>query len=92
MTRRAVVPASRKAWLLARAMVGLFPARVSVDVPPLAATAFLVDAVAATSPRAAPVAAAAPSRRGVNDSVIWVIDLFERLERRDQMQRSASTP
>ena len=92
VSRRAVVPASRKAWLLARAMVRVFPARASVDAPPLAATAFLVDAVTATSPRAAHAPLAAPSRRGVNDSVIWVIDLFERLERRDQMQRSASSP
>ena len=92
VNRRAVVPASRKAWLLGRAMVGLFPARTRVDAPPLEATAFLVDAVAATAPRAAEAPLTVPSRRGVNDSVVWVIDLFERLERRDQMQRTASMP
>ena len=92
VNRRAVVPASRKAWLLGRAMVGLFPARTRVDAPPLEATAFLVDAVAATAPRPAETPLKAPSRRGVNDSVVWVIDLFERLERRDQMQRTASMP
>ena len=93
VSRRAVVPASRKAWLLARAMTGLFPSQASPAAPPSAATQFLVDAIAATTLQPetaarAPAAAAAPS--SLNDRVEWVIDLFERLERRDRMQRSAS--
>jgi phytoene synthase len=91
VSRRAVVPASRKAWLLARAMVDLFPAQASLAVPPLAATKFLVDAVAATPPPA-PLPARAPSRNGMKARVVGVIDLFERLERRDQLQASASAP
>jgi len=90
VNRRAVVPASRKAWLLARAVAGLFPAQGNVVAPPLAATQFLVDAVeASTLPCTAP-AQQAPLRRGVSERLGWTIDLFERLERRDQMQRPAS--
>jgi phytoene synthase len=90
VNRRAVVPASRKAWLLARAMAGLFPAQGSLAAPPLAATQFLVDAVGASTLPAGVPAQRAPSRRSVGDRVAWTIDLFERLERRDRMQRSAS--
>ncbi len=90
VSRRAVVPAPRKAWLLMRALVGLFPARAELALPPLAATKFLVDAVAATAPQPLRAAARVPAPRGVNERVVWVIDLFERLERRDQMQGSAS--
>ena len=49
-------------------------------------TRFLVDAVAATPLRDT----AQSRRRPIEDRVVWVIDLFERLERRDQLQRSGS--
>ncbi len=84
MSRRAVVPASRKLRLLLRALLALRPARAGQPAPALAANAFLLDAVIATTPRA-PVA----GRRGASESLVWVIALFERLERRE---RGQSTP
>ena len=49
-------------------------------------TRFLVDAVAATPQREAAKSRARP----IEDRVVWVIDLFARLERRDQLQRTGS--
>jgi len=89
VSRRAVVPPRRKAWLLARALVALAPASPPVAAPPLEAARFLVEAVsAAPAPvraRPCPIAWRKPA-----DRVVWLINLFERLERRDQLQRSAS--
>jgi phytoene synthase len=90
VSRRAVVPASRKAWLLARAMVGLFPAQRGLAVAPMAATKFLVDAVAEAAPQPPRAAVPVPSLRGLDGRVAWVVDLFERLERRDQLLGSVS--
>ncbi len=79
--RRAVVPASRKAWLLLRALVALRPSRAAGTLPPLAANAFLVDAVTTARMSAVP----APARqRSAADRVVWVIELFDRLERQEQ--------
>ena len=52
-------------------------------------TRFLIEAVAATPPRDA-VLAAKIRARPIEDRVVWVIDLFSRLERRDRLQRTAS--
>jgi phytoene synthase len=78
VSRRTVVPASRKALCLARALAwAALPAR-SVGHEAPTRTRFLVDAVGA-----APVPAdAVPS--GLGGRVRWVIELFERLERRDR--------
>jgi phytoene synthase len=74
VARRAVVPASRKARLLGRALVA---AAVNKDScashAPLEATRFLVEAVAS--------AGAAETPPQASDQVIWLIMLFERLER-----------
>ena len=88
VSRRAVVPASRKAWLLLRALLALRPAGSAQAWPVLGANAFLVDAVQASAlptPRA--------GKRGVADRMIWVIELFDRLERQEQRQapRSAAS-
>lgn len=79
--QRATVPPLRKAWLLAgAAWPGLAlrapPDADALHAPPLAATRALVTAAV----RAEPVPA--PLRRGVD----IVLDLFERLERRDRQQ------
>lgn len=82
VSQRAVVTASRKCSVLARRLAFDGPRATGVaHATPLAETQFLIDAVVAhprpSKPRAKPV----------EDRVVWVIDLFTRLERRDQLQR-----
>ena len=61
------------------------PAKNMVASAELDETRFLIEAVAATLVRKhEPKARAKP----IEDRVVWVIDLFARLERRDQLQRS----
>ena len=90
ISQRAVVPASRKLRLLTGAFArsfGVHPAMADHVEP---AARHLVDAVAASSP---PVVAPAKSRgRSAVESMVWVLDLFERLERRDQLLRGGNTP
>ena len=100
--RRAVVPVGRKAWLLGQALLPARPRRPVPIEPALAATRFLVETGVATSvPEAtasgatpvplgvsAPVQSARP-RRGFDDQVAWVVELFERLERRDRQSCSS---
>lgn len=93
MSRRAVVPFGRKLTVLARTL-GSFDAewRPARHLPPIAQldeTRFLIAAVAAMPPRDV-VRPAKTRARPIEDRVVWVIDLFSRLERRDRMQRSAS--
>jgi phytoene synthase len=92
VTQRAVVARSRKAWLLAGAMLKLRPPHAVQAMPCLQATRFLVDAAAASAHAsgAAPARPAAPWWRvnqRISDRGVWVIELFERLERRDQPAR-----
>jgi 15-cis-phytoene synthase len=90
---RAVVSTNRKLTVLARMLVLLetewTPARRLGPGAQLNESWFLVEAVAATPFRDA---ARLPKRRmrPIGDRVIWVIDLFARLERRDQLQRTGS--
>jgi phytoene synthase len=90
VTARARVPAPRKAALLLRAALpAVGTGRVAGTgrgAPPLAATRFLVEAV---PPRAAPPVAGAAGR-GLEARVVWVIDLFARLERRDREAATAA--
>jgi 15-cis-phytoene synthase len=83
--RRAVVQPLRKAMLMAKAMTALMSPATAVA--PLPEANFLIDAVAA---------APAMPRRFEDDRLpwwnldrrlVWLIDLFERLERREQTQR-----
>jgi 15-cis-phytoene synthase len=84
ISRRAVVPTSRKLAVLARrlALSGLRSVAPADRTAALAETQFLIDAVAAHPPHAPK-----PRAKPVEDRVVWVIDLFTRLERRDQLQR-----
>jgi phytoene synthase len=89
IAQRAVVTTSRKLTVLARTLALVErdwkPARrLAAPLGQIEATRFLVEAVAATPLRQ--VRRAKP----VEDRVVWVLDLFERLERRDQMLRSGS--
>jgi len=92
VSRRAVVSTRRKLAVLGRlaALVQTewMPAkRLSFRLPQLDETVFLLSAVAASSAR---MGVAHTKRRSVEDRVVWVIDLFERLERRDRLQRVRS--
>jgi len=88
MTIRAVVPRGRKVWLLARALAASGAPTVTggAELPPLEATRFLVDAVAHSRPRlgSARVSPAIGSR------LVGVIELFERLQRRQVQSLSSS--
>ena len=86
VSRRAIVSTQRKLAVLGRTLALLqtewTPARkLSFVMSDMQETRFLVDAVAST-----PVSPL-PRARSVEDRVVWVIELFERLERRDQMMR-----
>jgi phytoene synthase len=91
VSRRAVVSTNRKLAVLARTM--LLPRmqwrsanRFDIMTAEIEETRFLVEAVVATPLRES----ARPRSRSIEDRVVWVIDLFARLERRDQLQRSGS--
>ena len=89
VSHRAVVSTSRKLKVLARTLALLQtewrPAKNLVASGQLDETRFLIEAVAAM-----PVRKHEPNVRAkpIEDRVVWVIDLFARLERRDQLQRS----
>ncbi len=78
MSRRSVVPASRKLQLVARALVHAWrqPPEAMLHAPALLQTQFLVDAIAGAE------AVAQPPIRGVVHDVKWVIDLFSALDER----------
>jgi phytoene synthase len=91
ISQRAVVSARRKLAVLGRTLAPLqtewLPARKLAPAIQIDETRFLVEAVAAMPLRTAvrPVKA-----RAIEDRVVWVIDLFTRLERRDQLLRGGS--
>ncbi len=92
VAKRTVVSTGRKLTVLARMLALLerewAPAKKFGDhSAELEATRFLVAAVAATPLRET----LKPRVRPIEDRVVWVIDLFERLERRDQLQRMGSS-
>jgi 15-cis-phytoene synthase len=93
ISKRAVVSTKRKLAVLARILVLLqtewTPARLLGPMAPLDESRFLVEAVAATPFRDA-TRLPKQRTRPVEDRVVWVIDLFARLERRDQLQRTGS--
>jgi len=86
VSSRAVVPFSRKTSLLSRILVATaVPERVKEEIPPLAETRFLVEAVeAAQEPARLPGSLFRPSQRKLDEQVAWVLDLFQRLEERDR--------
>jgi len=89
VAQRAVVPSERKLGLLVRALAAAAVPGRHVPAPPLEQARFLVDAVAAAPalPQAAPEV---PWWR-IAERAAWVIDLFERLERREQLGRSGGS-
>ena len=93
ISKRAVVSTKRKLAVLARILVLLetewAPARRLGPAAQMDETRFLVEAVAAAPVRDA-ARLSTPRARPIEDRVVWVIDLFARLERRDQLQRTGS--
>jgi phytoene synthase len=87
VSRRAVVPGRRKAWLLARAGVLALRAAPAPDQPPLEANRFLVEAALAA---AAPRAPRRPRLLDIAGRLAWLLDLFERLERQERGRRAAA--
>jgi len=88
VSRRAVVPASRKMRLMADAFVRSSGAHGSIGDHVEPAARSLLEAVGALS---SPVTAVSkPRSRSTVESVVWVLDLFERLERRDQLLRGGN--
>ena len=91
ISQRAVVSTRRKLAVLGRTLALLetewLPARKLAPAIQIDETRFLVEAVA-TMPRRDVVR---PAKVGaIEDRVVWVIDLFTRLERRDQLLRGGS--
>ena len=76
VSSRAVVPARTKLALLARAPALAWP-KAPDRSPPLKAAAFLIEAVALATPQR--------RRLTLGGQVLWVFELFERVERRRQV-------
>jgi 15-cis-phytoene synthase len=74
VSRRAVVPTSRKLTRLAQALTACLSSKPRTGLPPLPAAQFLVDAVAlAGTPKLPP--------RTLDERAQWLTDLFTRLEK-----------
>jgi phytoene synthase len=86
VSRRAVVPASRKFAVLLRSCAVPLASPYRGHEPASRQTAFLIEAVDSALPTV-PRAKSMPWHR-IRDRAIWVIDLFERLERRAQIERA----
>lgn len=78
---RTVVPAGRKAALLSQAIYASLVGTQPDDAPPLDAVRFMIDAV---HDHVLP----SPGLPEDNARIVWLITLFERLERRDAMERA----
>jgi 15-cis-phytoene synthase len=88
VARRAVVNWPQKVHLLAQAVLVSLATGREMDHFIEPSARFLIDAVATSSSRSTVSA----NRKSSIDRVIWVLDLFERLERRDQMARGGQAP
>ncbi|MBL8671472.1 MAG: phytoene/squalene synthase family protein [Alphaproteobacteria bacterium] len=87
VSRRAVVPAGRMLRLLPRIASSALSAQSGLHVPALDETRFLVAAVAAAP---APPAGADIRWWDLAGRAAWVIELFERLERREREARGTA--
>ena len=94
VSRRAVVPALRKTWLIGRIVGSAGYNSAKRYLPPLPETEFLVDAVrhrVCNDAGLAEVLTALPAARTLDDKVAWVLNLFERLERQQREQRPSAS-
>ncbi len=89
VTRRAVVPARRKALLLWRAANASQAKATPVALAPPPTARFLVEAVAASAGPAQDSTFLSPAAWWeVGKRVAWTVELFERLGQREQSRRS----
>jgi phytoene synthase len=90
VSRRAVVSWQRKAVLLAQSMAAFGGMNQEIESPPLAEARYLIDAIAAEpAPQRIFPAPANESAGALVGRMMWVIELFEQLERRGQLSRSS---
>jgi 15-cis-phytoene synthase len=85
ISTRAYVGAPRKIALLLVACTAALASGPPLRAPALKSTQFLVSAVAEALPPTASVVAGR-EQAGIEDRVVWLLDLFERLERRGREQ------
>jgi phytoene synthase len=90
VARRTVVPLARKTTLLARALAAADAVDSGEDTSPLAEARFLIEAVA--SEPCGKVAHGAPLTH-IDNKIAWLVELFDRLERRDhRLHATTNTP
>ncbi len=87
VSNRAVVPPLQKLAVLLRSCTAPLARPQFARAPVSAPAAFLLEAVAGL-PHAIPEPAGAMPWHRIRDRAIWTIELFERLERRSQMERA----
>jgi phytoene synthase len=91
ISSRAVVPSSRKALLLARSIAAMATAHRNSEAAPLAEAQFLVNAIAAGPPPRSTHGETQNDGLVARESrLVWLINLFEQLERRGQIRGSSS--
>jgi len=88
VSQRAVVPAGRKATLLAQALVAALLPHAEAAGPALPQTEYLVEAAAAAAFARPAADKGAGLAQHLDARASWVIELFDRLERRGQVERS----
>lgn len=88
---RAVVPGPRKVELLSTALKSLVQRAAWTDLPDIEASRFLIDAARAAEAQGA-AAAAALAWWDVRGRMLFVLQLFERLERRERGNVLARSP
>lgn len=83
---RTVVPAGRKLALLMQACARPLRASTDAPAPAIEATRYLIDAAVAAVPMACSEPAAEPARPWwrIGARGVWVLELFERLEREER--------
>lgn len=89
VNQRAVVSPERKLALLPAILAAAFRSLPVQTTPPIEEARFLVEAVR-NHPAPRPRLQRGPS--GISDRVVWVLDLFERLERQDRRRRGQMLP
>jgi phytoene synthase len=90
INQRAVVPWQRKARIMAGAVIAAGAGTASVGATgPLPEARYLLEAARSTEVAASPLQPARARWPRIEDRVVWLVDLFERLERREHQTARA---